>query len=50
MTDTDELSDVDSSGGDLHNRSLSVTESHGSDYSDVDNAGEFIYFIFFEIS
>ena len=43
MTDTDEMSDVDSTGGsELHNRSLNVSESHGSDYSDMENTG--IYF------
>ncbi|XP_076059918.1 TATA-box binding protein associated factor 11 isoform X4 [Oratosquilla oratoria] len=35
VTDTEELSDVDS--GDGRNRSLSMSESHYSDYSDAEN-------------
>ncbi|XP_071526500.1 uncharacterized protein Taf11 isoform X5 [Panulirus ornatus] len=37
-TDTEEFSDADSAGGgDVRNRSLSMSESHCSDFSDVDN-------------
>ncbi|KAK3875977.1 hypothetical protein Pcinc_016240 [Petrolisthes cinctipes] len=37
VTDTEEFSDGDSIGGDVRNRSLSVSESHCSDFSDADN-------------
>ncbi|XP_042206141.1 transcription initiation factor TFIID subunit 11-like isoform X2 [Homarus americanus] len=37
-TDTEEFSDGDSAGGgDIRNRSLSMSESHCSDFSDADN-------------
>lgn len=37
VTDTEEFSDADSATGDARNRSLSMSESHCSDFSDADN-------------
>ncbi|XP_064107286.1 transcription initiation factor TFIID subunit 11-like [Macrobrachium nipponense] len=37
ITDTEDYSDAESGAGDVRNRSLSMSESHGSDFSDVDN-------------
>ena len=37
ITDNEEYSDAESATGDIRNRSLSMSESHGSDFSDVDN-------------
>ncbi|XP_068204390.1 transcription initiation factor TFIID subunit 11-like isoform X2 [Palaemon carinicauda] len=37
ITDNEEYSDAESAAGDIRNRSLSMSESHGSDFSDADN-------------
>lgn len=37
ITDTDDYSDAESAVGDIRNRSLSMSESHCSDFSDADN-------------